>query len=256
MIENRMKQLLLILWLRSVKQESSTSQFSQGCCSVFSCPSEFVPPRKPCKTVLHENTSPFSAFLELRNSVQPPTDAPFDVSRYIKLVPPFREAEVDAYFVTFECIAGRAGPEYLIIRIFVRWVGIRFSILRFEYPFFFRFSTCPFGWTSATDRSPMKDVRAGLCIYFMKNLLLWARLPHIYIWNNELKRAKDATCEPTLCYHKTECDACFFFLSTVPRCERKSWISVQTRCADVKPLWESEREKTWYSWITHSVLIC
>ncbi len=25
------------------------------------------------------------------------------------------------------------------------------------------------------------------CIYFMKNLLLWARLPHIYIWNNEQK---------------------------------------------------------------------
>ncbi len=27
----------------------------------------------------------------------------------------------------------RAGPEYSIIRIFVRWVGIRFSILRFEF---------------------------------------------------------------------------------------------------------------------------
>ncbi len=63
------------------------------------------------------------------------------------------------------------------------------------------------------------------CIYFMKNLLLWARLPHIYIWNNELKHAKDATSERTLCYHKTECDACVFFLSTVPRCEWKSWIS-------------------------------
>ncbi len=48
-------------------------------------------------------------------------------------------------------------------------------------------------------------------------------------------------------------------LSTVPKCEWKSWISdsvqqlvvVQIRCADVKPLWESEREKTLYSWITH-----
>ncbi len=46
-------------------------------------------------------------------------------------------------------------------------------------------------------------------------------------------------------------------LSTVPRCEWKSWISVQQfvvvqiRCADVKLLWESEREKTWFSWITH-----
>ncbi len=26
------------------------------------------------------------------------------------------------------------------------------------------------------------------CIYFVKNLPLWARLPHIYIWNNERKR--------------------------------------------------------------------
>ncbi len=35
----------------------------------------------------------------------------------------------------------RAGPEYSIIRIFVRWVGIRFSILRFEFriPLFFFF---------------------------------------------------------------------------------------------------------------------
>ncbi len=64
------------------------------------------------------------------------------------------------------------------------------------------------------------------CIYFMKKSSISYK-PHIYIWNNELKRAKDATCERILCYHKTECDACVFFLSTVPRCERKSWISVQ-----------------------------
>ncbi len=64
-------------------------------------------------------------------------------------------------------------------------------------------------------------------IYFMKNILLWAHLPHIYIRNNELKHAKDTTCDRTLCYHKTKCDACVFFLSTVPRCERKSWISEQ-----------------------------
>ncbi len=55
--------------MRSVKQERSTSQFSQECCSVFSCPSEFVLPRKLDKTGLHEKTSPFSAFLELRNSL-------------------------------------------------------------------------------------------------------------------------------------------------------------------------------------------
>ncbi len=88
------------------------------------------------------------------------------------------------------------------------------------------------------------------CIYFMKNLLLWARLPHIYIWNNELKHTKDTTCKRTLCYHKTECDACLFFLSTVPRCERKSWISVQQllKCRRDAPMWshferESERER-------------
>ncbi len=47
-------------------------------------------------------------------------------------------------------------------------------------------------------------------------------------------------------------------LSTVLRCEWKSWISdsvqqlvvVQMRCADVKQLWESERERTRSSWIT------
>ncbi len=62
------------------------------------------------------------------------------------------------------------------------------------------------------------------CIYFMKNLLLAisALAAHLQL---ELKHAKDATCERTLCYHKTECDACVFFLSTVPRCEWKSWIS-------------------------------
>ncbi len=156
-----------------------------------------------------------------------------------------------------------------IIRIFVLWVGIRFSILRFEYPFFFFTPGIPretvlnlSTWLNICNRLFSNERRSCwpiACIYFMKNLLLWARLPHIYIWNNEHKRVKDATCERTLCHHKTECDACVFFLSTVPRCERKSWISVQqlvvlqTRCADVKPLWESEREKTRYSWITHAV---
>lgn len=31
----------------------------------------------------------------------------FDVCKYIKLVPPFHESEVDAYFVAFERIAGK-----------------------------------------------------------------------------------------------------------------------------------------------------
>ncbi len=103
------------------------------------------------------------------------------------------------------------------------------------------------------------------CIYFMKNLLLWARLPHIYIWNNELKRTKDTTCKRTLCYHKTECDACLFFSVNCPEMrakvldQRAAALEVQTRCTDVKPFWErewereSEREKTRYRWITHAV---
>ncbi len=134
------------------------------------------------------------------------------------------------------------------IRIFVRWVGIRFSILRFRISFFFlftpgiphetvlNFSTClnicnrPF----ANERRSCWPIA---CIYFMKNILLWARLPHIYIWNNELKRAKDATCERTLCCHKTECDACVFFLSTVPRCEGKSWSACSSSCSADEMRW-------------------
>ncbi len=37
------------------------------------------------------------------------SDVSFDPSRYIKLVPPFREAEVDSYFVAFERVAGKLG---------------------------------------------------------------------------------------------------------------------------------------------------
>lgn len=37
------------------------------------------------------------------------TQPNFDVVKYIKLVPPFREAEVDCYFTTFECIAVKLG---------------------------------------------------------------------------------------------------------------------------------------------------
>ncbi len=95
------------------------------------------------------------------------------------------------------------------------------------------------------------------CIYFMKNLLLWARLPHIYIWNNELKRAKDATCEPDPLLSQNWM-RCMRFLS-VNCLEMRAKVLdqlalvVQMRCADVKPLWESEREKTRCSWITHAV---
>ncbi len=37
------------------------------------------------------------------------SDVSFDPSRYIKFVPPFREAEVDSYFVAFERVAGKLG---------------------------------------------------------------------------------------------------------------------------------------------------
>ncbi len=55
--------------------------------------------------------------------------------------------------------------------------------------------------------APMKDMLLIYSVHFMKNLLLWARLPHIYIWNNKLKCAKDATCERLLTWrfsHKVQ----------------------------------------------------
>ncbi len=36
-----------------------------------------------------------------------PDVSEFDASKYVKLVPPFREAEVDSYFVAFECVAAK-----------------------------------------------------------------------------------------------------------------------------------------------------
>lgn len=42
-----------------------------------------------------------------QDSHEAEASANFDVSRYLKLVPPFRESEVDAYFVVFECIASK-----------------------------------------------------------------------------------------------------------------------------------------------------
>lgn len=41
------------------------------------------------------------------NQPIPAERSDFDVSRYVKLVPPFREAEVDAYFIAFERVAGK-----------------------------------------------------------------------------------------------------------------------------------------------------
>ncbi len=51
-------------------------------------------------------SSPFNAASAIpQNSHEADASVNFDVSRYLKLVPPFRESEVDAYFVTFERIA-------------------------------------------------------------------------------------------------------------------------------------------------------
>ncbi len=122
-------------------------------------------------------------------------------------------------------ISSRAGPEYLNI-CSVCW----HSILRFEYPYFIffvhlaspakRFSACLPGWTSApADRSPMKDVRADLyhaCISW--KIFYYERACH----TSNLSVEKMRHVNGTLCYHKTECDACVFFTSTVPSCERKS----------------------------------
>ncbi len=66
------------------------------------------------------------------------------------------------------------------------------------------------------------------CIYFMKNLLL--RFGH-KAWHTSKFEIMNLSTQKTqhewiLCYNKTKWDACVFFLSTVPRCECKSWISV------------------------------
>ncbi len=47
----------------------------------------------------------YTAPVTPRNSHEADASVNFDVCRYLKLVPPFRESEVDAYFVTFERIA-------------------------------------------------------------------------------------------------------------------------------------------------------
>ncbi len=56
-----------------------------------------------------------SATVPVVDSVQPPNDgssdlpaeSDFDISKYIRLVPPFREAEVDSYFTAFERVAAK-----------------------------------------------------------------------------------------------------------------------------------------------------
>lgn len=47
-------------------------------------------------------------------------NANFDVSRYLKLVPLFRESEADAYFVTFEWIATKLSWPKDILALFLQ----------------------------------------------------------------------------------------------------------------------------------------
>lgn len=59
------------------------------------------PPRSRLPSVSSPASSPVTPVIsDLRDAQE------FDVTKYIKLVPPFRESEVDAYFVAFEWVAG------------------------------------------------------------------------------------------------------------------------------------------------------
>lgn len=54
---------------------------------------------------LHSRPVPLPRSPPPSSSVSASVETDFDVSRYVRLVPPFREGEVDAYFVAFERIA-------------------------------------------------------------------------------------------------------------------------------------------------------
>lgn len=70
-----------------------------------------VPPVPLPRTKIQSVSSPISAVANSfsRGRGYASSDVPFDPSRYIKLVPPFREAEADSYFVAFERVAGKWG---------------------------------------------------------------------------------------------------------------------------------------------------
>ncbi len=124
------------------------------------------------------------------------------------------------------------------------------------------FSTCPPGWTSApaTDRSPMKDVRADLaCIYFRKISISYkraCRTSTFEIMNLSAQKTRhvngpSAITKPNAMHAFSFCQLSEMRVKVLD--QRAVALVVQTRCADVKLLWESEREKTRYSWITHAV---
>ncbi len=119
----------------------------------------------------------------------------------------------------------RAGPEYLIIRN-IRSVGWH-SIFSYEIRISFSFFSSN---TWHPPRNSSQLVRLAEHLHQQQTVRQWKtfvltysmHIFHekcIYIWNNKLKHAKDTTCEQNF-YHKTECDACVFFRSTVLRCER------------------------------------
>ncbi len=60
-------------------------------------------PRSRLPSALSSVTSP--AAVSHQDSDNATSEPDFDVGRYLKLVPPFREAEVDSYFVAFERVA-------------------------------------------------------------------------------------------------------------------------------------------------------
>ncbi len=72
--------------------------------SVFSRPSEFVLSRKPGKTGLHENTSPFFAFLKLRNSNRHPCPACSAAGIGHNTACPFGQDEVRVLQSLLHCI--------------------------------------------------------------------------------------------------------------------------------------------------------
>ncbi len=86
------------------------------------------------------------------------------------------------------------------------------------------------------------------CIYFMKNLLL--RFGH-KAWHTSKFEIMNLSTQKTqhewiLCYNKTKWDACVVFVNCPEMRaqvldQRAVALEVQTKCADVKPLWESER---------------
>ncbi len=79
-------------------------------------------PRSRLPSALSSVTSP--AAVSHQDSDNATSEPDFDVGRYLKLVPPFREAEVDSYFVAFERVCYE-------IALAKRRVGSAFAVQSF-----------------------------------------------------------------------------------------------------------------------------